>query len=136
MRFQVPFRSFELHVFENRHGQTCVRIDHRQPLVLQPEARDRFYGFLNQLAHDNHEGRFLRFLRQIQASTPRGMSISRLPEEVQEKARKLLAQWRETFAEAPALEEFSCFHCTNDAETACPYAFDPYNTNGDCLAVK
>ena len=26
--------------------------------------------------------------------------------------------------------------CGCDSENTCPYAGDPYNTNGDCLAMK
>ena len=32
------------------------------------------------------------------------------------------------------IEDFTCFACT--AWKACRYAFDAYNTNGDCLAEK
>ncbi len=30
--------------------------------------------------------------------------------------------------------DFTCGKCVSEKD--CPYAFDPYNTNGDCLAVK
>ena len=33
-----------------------------------------------------------------------------------------------------AREKFTCFEC--GAEPTCPYAWDHYNTNGDCLAEK
>ena len=33
-----------------------------------------------------------------------------------------------------ALNYFTCGMC--DAAATCEYAFDPYNTNGDCLAEK
>lgn len=32
------------------------------------------------------------------------------------------------------ISEFSCDHCS--AAKTCDYAFDPYNTDGDCLAEK
>ena len=31
-------------------------------------------------------------------------------------------------------EDYTCFTCP-EKET-CPFAFDPYNTDGDCLAEK
>lgn len=31
-------------------------------------------------------------------------------------------------------EDFTCFRCA--INTTCPYAWDPYNTAGDCLAEK
>lgn len=34
----------------------------------------------------------------------------------------------------PKDEELTCFKCS--LKDKCEYAFDPYNTNGDCLAEK
>ena len=36
--------------------------------------------------------------------------------------------------EEPKREDLTCFKCGEN--TACPYAWDWYNTNGDCLAMK
>jgi len=32
------------------------------------------------------------------------------------------------------LEDLTCHTCKDKHD--CPYAYDPYNTNGDCLAIK
>lgn len=34
----------------------------------------------------------------------------------------------------PADSQMTCEDCLSNAE--CEYAFDPYNFNGDCLAIK
>jgi len=36
-------------------------------------------------------------------------------------------------------DKYTCFHCSAaypEFADPCPYAFDAYNTNGDCLAIK
>lgn len=32
------------------------------------------------------------------------------------------------------VEDFSCYECPDSEK--CPFAYDAYNTNGDCLAEK
>ena len=37
-------------------------------------------------------------------------------------------------AKKPDVDNLTCYKC-GDVDR-CPYAFDPYNTDGDCLAIK
>lgn len=34
----------------------------------------------------------------------------------------------------PSKEEYTCFYCPEAG--SCPYAWDDYNTDGECLAEK
>ncbi|MEQ8822859.1 MAG: hypothetical protein RIC14_00620 [Filomicrobium sp.] len=43
-------------------------------------------------------------------------------------------QLRKRISKYFGIDTFTCDEC--DARYTCPYAFDPYNTNGDCLAEK
>ncbi len=56
----------------------------------------------------------------------------------EERAAEQLAEIRahvvEKFSEAYGITEFTCDQCS--AVRTCEYAFDPYNTDGDCLAEK
>lgn len=45
-----------------------------------------------------------------------------------------VAAFRAEIVEDFCIEEFTCDEC--GAAPTCPYAFDPYNTDGDCLAEK
>ncbi len=45
-----------------------------------------------------------------------------------------LVEMRATLPYGLKQEEFTCHHCR--ALRVCPFAFDPYNTNGDCIASK
>jgi hypothetical protein len=51
-----------------------------------------------------------------------------------EKLGDRLSERRSSAAKDWDISEFSCDHCS--AAKTCEYAFDPYNTNGDCLAEK
>ena len=51
-----------------------------------------------------------------------------------ERTEKENADRRANVAGEFDIKEFSCDRCS--ASRTCDYAFDPYNTNGDCLAEK
>lgn len=45
-----------------------------------------------------------------------------------------LADWRLQMVEMFGVTDFTCDNCIS--KFSCPYAFDPYNEDGDCLAEK
>lgn len=45
-----------------------------------------------------------------------------------------LLKERETYIKGLRLLDSTCLHCED--QLTCNYAYDPYNTGGDCLAVK
>jgi hypothetical protein len=51
-----------------------------------------------------------------------------------ERSDKELAEIRYEVATEWDIQEFSCDAC--GARRTCPFVFDAYNTNGDCLAEK
>lgn len=51
-----------------------------------------------------------------------------------ERSAEDLAKRRADVAKDFGIEAFSCDECS--ARTTCEWAFDPYNTDGDCLAEK
>jgi hypothetical protein len=55
-------------------------------------------------------------------------------ERTDEEVAALRASKVEFFSEHFDLTEFSCDRCA--AVKTCEFAFDPYNTDGDCLAEK
>jgi MoaA/NifB/PqqE/SkfB family radical SAM enzyme len=51
-----------------------------------------------------------------------------------ERSDETLAELRASAAKQFDIDAFSCDDCS--ARKTCEWAFDPYNTNGDCLAEK
>ncbi len=51
-----------------------------------------------------------------------------------ERSADDLAKVRASSAERFNIDKFSCDDCS--ASKTCEWAFDPYNTDGDCLAEK
>ena len=56
-----------------------------------------------------------------------------LPEVFSRTLKDILAANRECGLDEP-VEKYTCFHCAQWQH--CGFAFDGYNTNGDCLAEK
>ena len=59
------------------------------------------------------------------------------PPAMSDEVREELKQWAmqgEGAYEPPKKEELTCFTCRDNS--TCPYAWDDYNTDGDCLAEK
>jgi len=48
--------------------------------------------------------------------------------------KQLIEFAREHFSDGLKVEDYSCYDC--GAWQTCEFAFDAYNTNGDCLAEK
>ena len=49
-------------------------------------------------------------------------------------ASRLAGAEIEDLENVPVLEELTCFNCPVNKD--CEFAFDLYNTDGDCLALK
>jgi hypothetical protein len=60
-----------------------------------------------------------------------GAWVALLGEEHDEKE---MADTRANSAAIFDIDKFTCDDC--QAKRTCPYVFDPYNTDGDCLAEK
>lgn len=48
--------------------------------------------------------------------------------------RQLITEYYQQNRESP--KEITCDDCLLETKITCPFAYDPYNTDGDCLAMK
>jgi hypothetical protein len=48
---------------------------------------------------------------------------------------EFVKQWKEYFPDKP-LPRITCDECESSTDGDCYWAYDLYNTDGDCLAVK
>lgn len=55
-------------------------------------------------------------------------------QELSRMRRQLITEYFSQNRESP--KKVTCDECPHSTKTACPFAYDGYNTDGDCLADK